>query len=121
LLSLGAVISLTLGSVMLFDSTETAMRVSWSVIIPTVAAVSAFFIVVLGLVVKAWMKKPRTGQQGLLGEIGVAISDIDPFGKVAVHGEYWNARSETRIPKGEKVVVTKAQNLEINVSRYTGQ
>jgi membrane-bound serine protease (ClpP class) len=121
LLSLGAVISLTLGSVMLFNSTETAMRVSWSVIIPTVAAVSAFFIVVLGLVVRAWMKKPRTGQQGLLGEIGVAISDIDPFGKVAVHGEYWNARSETRIPKGEKVVVTKAYNLEINVSRYTGQ
>ena len=67
LLSLGAIISLTLGSIMLFDTGETAMRVSWSVIIPTVAAVSAFFIFALGLVVKAHMKKPRTGWAGTGG------------------------------------------------------
>ncbi len=120
LLLIGAIISLTLGSVMLFDSSEMAMRVSWSVIIPTVSAVSAFFIFVLGLVVRAWMHKPRTGQQGLVDEVGVAITDIDPTGKVAVHGEYWNARSEVRIPKGEKVRVTRVQDMEIGVTKHTG-
>ncbi|MCX5874634.1 MAG: nodulation protein NfeD [Deltaproteobacteria bacterium] len=120
LLSLGAIISLTLGSVMLFDSTEVAMQVSWSVIIPMVSAVSAFFIVLLGLVVKAWMKKPRTGQQGLVGEVGTALTDIDPEGKVAVHGEYWNARSEGRIPKGEKVRVIKVLDMEVSVTRHSG-
>ena len=120
LLSLGAIISLTLGSVMLFDSSEVAMRVSWSVIIPTVSAVSAFFIVVLGLVVKAWMRKPRTGQQGLVGEVGTALTDINPTGKIAVRGEYWNARAETMIPKGEKVRVTKIQNLEVTVAPNGG-
>jgi membrane-bound serine protease (ClpP class) len=120
LFSIGGIISLTLGSVMLFDSSESAMRVSWSVIVPTVLAISAFFIFVLGLVIRAWMHKPRTGQQGLLGEVGVAVTDIDPTGKVLVHGEYWNARSEVRIPKGENVRVTKVMNLEISVAMHGG-
>ncbi|MFH0958742.1 MAG: nodulation protein NfeD [Pseudomonadota bacterium] len=120
LLSLGAIISLTLGSVMLFDSSEAAMRVSWSVIIPTVSAVSAFFIVVMGLVVKAWMGKPRTGQQGLVGKVGTALTDINPTGKIALHGEYWNARAETMIPKGEKVRVTRIEDLEVTVTPNGG-
>ncbi|MGC8604546.1 MAG: NfeD family protein, partial [Desulfomonilaceae bacterium] len=115
LFSIGGIISLTLGSVMLFDSGETTMRVSWSVIVPTVLAISAFFIFVLGLVIKAWMHKPRTGQRGLIGETGVAITDIGPTGKVLTHGEYWNARSDTKIPKGSTVKVTKVQELEITV------
>ena len=114
LFSIGGIISLTLGSVMLFDSSESAMRVSWSVIVPTVLAISAFFIFVLGLVIRAWMHKPRTGQQGLVGEVGVAMTDIDPTGKVLVHGEYWNAKSEIRILKGETVTVMKVMNLEIS-------
>ncbi|MDA8405278.1 MAG: nodulation protein NfeD [Deltaproteobacteria bacterium] len=120
LFSVGGIISLTLGSVMLFDSSESAMRVSWSVIVPTVLAVSAFFIFVLGLVIRAWMHKPRTGPQGLVGEVGVAMTDIDPTGKVLVHGEYWNAKSEIRIPKGETVRVTKVMDLEISVAMHGG-
>ncbi len=120
LLSLGAIISLTLGSVMLFDSSEVAMRVSWSVIIPTVSAVSAFFIVVLGLVVRAWMTNPRTGQQGLVGKVGTALTDINPTGKIAIRGEYWNARAETMIPKGEKVIVTRIDGLEVTVAPNGG-
>lgn len=117
LLSIGGIISLTLGSVMLFDTEESAMRVSWSVIIPTVAIVSSFFIFALGLVVRAWMRRPRTGEQGLIGEVGYAVSDVNNVGKVAVHGEYWNARSESHIPKGERVRVIKVEGLYIVVTR----
>lgn len=116
LFSIGGIISLTLGSVMLFDSGESTMRVSWGVIIPTVIAISSFFIFVLGLVIKAWMHKPRTGQQGMAGEVGVAITDIDPTGKVLTRGEYWNARSDVRIPKGSAVRVAKVKDLEITVT-----
>lgn len=117
LLSLGAIISLTLGSIMLFETGETAVRVSWTVIIPTVTAVSAFFIFALGLVVKAHMKRPRTGGQGLVGEVGVALTDLDNEGRVSLHGEYWNARSDRHIPKGEKVRVVKVDNLCLIVTR----
>jgi membrane-bound serine protease (ClpP class) len=116
LLSVGGIVSLTLGSVMLFESGEDAMRVSWSIIVPTVAAVSAFFIFALGLVVRAWMRQPLTGTQGLVGELGVAVTDIDKEGKVAIHGEYWNARSDVRIPKGSKVRVASVEGLHIKVT-----
>ncbi len=117
LLSVGGIVSLTLGSVMLFESGDEAMRVSWSVIIPTVAAVSAFFVFALGLVVRAWLRKPLTGTQGLVGEIGVALTDIDNKGKVAIHGEYWNARADIRIPKGSKVRVAAVEGLHIKVTQ----
>lgn len=117
LLSIGAVISLILGSIMLFETDEAAMRVSWGVIIPTVTAVSAFFIFALGLVVRAWMRKPMTGQQGLVGEFGFALTNVDTAGKVAVHGEYWNARAERHIPKGERVRVIRVENLCLVVTQ----
>jgi membrane-bound serine protease (ClpP class) len=121
LLSLGAIISLTLGSIMLFDTGETAMRVSWSVIIPMVSMVSAFFIFALGLVVKAWLKQPRTGKQGLIGEVGVALTNLDTDGKVAIHGEYWNANSDGHILKGEKVRVISVDDLCLKVTRDPGR
>lgn len=117
LLSLGAIISLTLGSIMLFETGEMAMRVSWTVIIPTVAGVSAFFIFALGLVMRAHMKRPRTGGPGLVGEVGLALTELDNEGRVSLHGEYWNARSDRHIPKGEKVRVVKVDNLWLIVTR----
>ena len=116
MLTVGAVISLTLGSVMLFESGEMAMRVSWAVIIPTVAAVSSFFIFALGLVVKALMKKPRTGEHGLVGEHGVALTDLNKEGKIALHGEYWDAHSDTFVPKGSRVRVIRVDELRVLVT-----
>jgi membrane-bound serine protease (ClpP class) len=117
LLSVGGVACLTLGSIMLFETGEQAMRVSWSVIIPTVLGVSAFFIGALGLAVRAWKSKPTTGEQGMVGEVGVAVTDLENEGKVYVHGEYWNARSDGRIPKGEKVRVIRTDKLSLVVTR----
>jgi membrane-bound serine protease (ClpP class) len=120
LLAVGGVISLTLGSVMLFETEESAMRVSWTIIVPMVATVSAFFIFALGLVVRAWRRKPRTGEQGIVGEVGVTLTDLDDKGKVAVHGEYWNARADNFIPKGEKVRVIRVEHLALVVTRDAG-
>jgi membrane-bound serine protease (ClpP class) len=117
LLSIGGIICLVLGSVMLFETGETAMRVSWSVILPTVGVVSTVFIVVMGLAVRAQMRKPRTGEIGLSGEVGVAVTDIGDGGKVFIHGEYWNARSDSVIPKGEKVRVIRVEGLQVAVTR----
>lgn len=114
-LSVGAIISLTLGSVMLFETGEMAMRVSWTVIIPTVAVVSSFFIFALGLVVKAMMKKPRTGKMGMVGEHGVALTDVDKEGKISLHGEYWDAHSDNFIPKGSRVKVIRVDGLSVLV------
>ena len=117
LLSIAGIISMAMGSIMLFETADSALRVSWYVVIPTVGCFSAFFIVAVSLVVKAWKKKPRTGDQGLMGEIGKAVSDILEDGKVDIHGEIWNARSDSLIPKGERIRVISVDKLLVYVTR----
>jgi membrane-bound serine protease (ClpP class) len=116
-LAIGAVISFVLGSIMIFDTGEKAMRVSWGIIIPTAFMVTVFFVGALGLAVKAWMKPSRTGAQGLVGIVGVAVTDLDSEGTVAVHGEFWNARADRRIAKGDKVRVLRVEDLHLTVTR----
>jgi membrane-bound serine protease (ClpP class) len=119
LLTVGGIICLTVGSIMLFDTGtgESAVRLSLSFVLPTVAVFSAFFIFAMSLALKAWKAKPRTGDSGLIGEEGVAVTDIDNEGRAYLHGEYWNARSDSHIPKGERVRVIGVENLRINVTR----
>jgi len=74
LLAVGGVISLFLGSMMLFQSPVEYMRVSLSVIIPAVMVSAAFFIFAVSKAINARLKKPTTGMEGLVGEAGTAAT-----------------------------------------------
>lgn len=115
LLSMAGVVSLLLGSLMLFDRANTEMRISWQVLIPTLVLVSGFFATVAALVFKAQVSKPMTGEKGLVGEIGVVKRRIAPNGKVAVHGEIWQATADREIEEGKRVRVVRVENLVIVV------
>jgi len=115
LLSIGGIIAVTLGSLMLFKSSESALRLSWQVIIPSVACIWLFFVVIIGLVVKAQRRKPITGSEGIINMIGEAWTDINGKGKVFVNGEYWEAHSDCPIKKGEKVRVRGINGLVLTV------
>lgn len=119
LLSVGGVISLTLGSLMLFESPEPYFRVSLNVVLPTVLLTSGFFLVVVGLVVKAHRARPATGVEGMVGLVGVAISPLGPKkgGKIYIHGEYWNAVSDEKIQENEEVQVLEVKNFRMKVKR----
>jgi membrane-bound serine protease (ClpP class) len=117
LLSLGGIVALFLGSIMLFEGTAPEMRLSWRVLVPTVGLVSGFFIVIAGLVFRSQMSKPMTGERGLIGEIGVAKSSLDPEGKVFVHGEIWNAVATETIEVGTKVRVVAVDRLVVTVEK----
>jgi membrane-bound serine protease (ClpP class) len=117
LLSVGGVVSLALGSIMLFESPVPYLRASLSVIIPTVLVTAAFFIFALTMAIKAQMAKPATGSEGLLGETGVARTRLDPEGKVFVHGEFWNAYTDGTIEEGEKIRILKAEGLRVKVEK----
>ena len=92
LLTIGGVISFVLGSLMLFDGPIPAMRVSMGVVLPTAVVVALLTGFLLTRVLRAHRQRPMTGREGLVGEEGRAIGDLAPDGKVAVHGEYWDAR-----------------------------
>ena len=118
LLSVGGVISLILGSMMLIrsDSALEFVQLSFSVILTSAALSLIFFMFVVGLGVRALRSKPTTGQEGLVGEIGEALSNLDPTGTVRVHGEIWNATALAgSIPEHSKVRVVKLENLTLTV------
>lgn len=117
LLTVGGVVCLALGSIMLFESPIPYLRASFSVIIPTVAVTAAFFIFALTMAIKAQLAKPATGSEGIVGETGIARTRIDPEGKVFVHGEFWNAYTDETIEEGEKIRVLKAEGLILKVEK----
>jgi len=117
LLSLGGVISLLLGSMMLFRRGEMGMGISWGVLIPTVVTVSLFFIVVAGIAFRIHLRRSMSGAAAMVGETGVAYTRVAPEGQVFVHGEYWKAVSEEPIAPGEPIEVVKVVGLKLLVRR----
>jgi membrane-bound serine protease (ClpP class) len=117
LLSLGGVISLLLGSMMLFRQGEMGIGISWWVLIPTVLTVSLFFIVVAGIVFRMHFRRSMAGAQGMVGERGVAYTSLAPEGQVFVHGEYWHAVSEETIAPGEPIEVVQVAHLKLLVRK----
>jgi membrane-bound serine protease (ClpP class) len=115
LLSVAGFISLLLGSLMLFKGTGPDMKLSLTVLLPTIILISGFFAFVAGLVFRAQISKPRTGTKGLVGEIGFVKKALTPEGKVFVHGELWNAKARKEIGENVKVRVVNVENLILEV------
>ncbi len=117
ILTIGGVLSLSIGLVMLVDSPIPELQVSWQVIVSIVVLTTLFFVFALGFAIKAQKSKPSTGSEGLVGESGVVIKKIDPNGTVQIHGEIWKAKSDTIIKKGSQVEVIEydGKNLVIKV------
>jgi membrane-bound serine protease (ClpP class) len=118
ILTIGGIISMTIGSLMLFESPAPFMKLSLAIILPGVLITALFFTLTLGLAFKAYKRKPVTGSEGLLGEKGVAYSDITRDGGMALlHGERWSAFSDEPIGKGEAIVVIAISGLKVNVKK----
>jgi len=120
ILTIGGVISLLLGSIMLIDTESflEAMEISIELIILIVILTAAFFLFAITFGIRAQRKKVATGQEGIVGERGIAISNLNPQGEVKVHGEIWIAESvEGDIKKGSNIMVTGIQNLKLKVKK----
>jgi membrane-bound serine protease (ClpP class) len=120
-LAIGGVISLLLGSMMLIRTGSGDIgRISWSVIISATVITSLFFLFVIGMGLKAQRLKPTTGMNALIGELGIAKEILNPMGMVLVHGELWQAESESgEINAGEKIRVKNMQGFKLFVERVS--
>ena len=117
LLSIGGLISMSIGSIMLFDSPLPFFKLSLKVILPGVILTTLFFTLTVFLVVKAYGRKPVTGSEGLIGLEGTTKTDILKDGQVSVHGEIWSAWSDETISAGEKIVVESMEHLKLKVKK----
>lgn len=113
------VLCVGLGAFLLFDVPEqSTLRVPfWSVIFPAVAGMAVFGgIVVFGLS-RSLFQRQVAGAEGLVGDTALVDSDIAPEGRVFLHGEFWTARADEPIQKGERVEITQVSDLIVHVRR----
>jgi membrane-bound serine protease (ClpP class) len=115
-LTLGGIAAMILGSMMLIDTTSAPyLRISLGAILATAAATAGFFLFVVGAGVKALHSKTATGQEGLVGVVGVVRTRLAPRGQIFLRGELWNAECEQAIEPGESVRVAGVDGLTLRV------
>jgi membrane-bound serine protease (ClpP class) len=117
LLGVAGVVSLLLGSVMLIDSPLPFMRISLWLILPVVATLTAFFVILIRTALRSHRARVTTGSEGMVGEAGEARTDLAPSGDVFVMGSHWKAYSDATVMKGDKVVVEKVEGLTLKVRK----
>jgi membrane-bound serine protease (ClpP class) len=116
-LTVGGIIAMTLGSLMLFNAPEPALRVSWGVLIATVAVTALFFTFAIGMGIRAQQRKATTGAKGLLDAVAVVRTRIEGEGRVFVNGELWRAEADEVIEEGAKVRVLAVDGLTLKVRK----
>ena len=114
-LGAGGAIALLLGAVILIDSPAPEMRIHWSTAIALTIPFSAITIFLLTIALRARRNKIETGSEGMIGQLGSAVTAIAPEGKVFVHGEYWDAVASAPIPSGAPVRVVSIDRLKLTV------
>ncbi|MBI5805458.1 nodulation protein NfeD [candidate division TA06 bacterium] len=119
-LTTGGIVAMFMGSVMLFNSPDPAMRASLQVIIPVVLVTAAFFIIGVWLSIRTLRTKPFSGDKGLLGQEGDARTLVNKDGgSVFVEGTHWSAFSDEEIVQGSKIKVVEVKGMKLKVEKLT--
>src|SRR5438309_406188 len=118
ILAIGGIVSMALGSLMLFDAPEVGFRVSWWVIVPTVGAMAGLFLFVVAAGVRALGRPPATGAEGLVGKTATVRERLGPEGQVMVSGEIWRAVAEGEpLEPGAQVRIVAVDGLTLKVAK----
>jgi membrane-bound serine protease (ClpP class) len=117
-LAIGGIVSMSLGSLMLFDAPEIGFRVSWWVIGPTVAATAGLFLFVIAAGVRALGRPSSTGAEGLVGKYATVRERLAPEGQVLVGGEIWRAvAAGEALEPGAQVRIVAVDGLTLRVAK----
>lgn len=119
LLTVGGIICMILGSMLLFESVDPIMRVSKSAILAFSLTTAGITLFLLRSVLRAHKNKVLGGKEGLIGAVGVAQTHVSAKhpGRVFIHGETWNAFSDEEIKKDQEVTVLEVLGLSVKVKR----
>jgi membrane-bound serine protease (ClpP class) len=122
ILALGGAVSMVLGAVMLVDTGIPELSIGWGTAIAVTLPFGLITVFLLRLAVKSYRYKVATGSESMVGEIGVAKTEIGAEGNVAegkvfVHGEWWNARADEPISIGQRVRIVEIEGLTLKVEQ----
>ncbi len=112
----GGAVAFFLGALMLFQDLPQDMQLSLAWLIPATVVTVLFFGWVVYYGIRAQFGQTRTGVNTMVGEVTTALEKIDQTrGRVMISGEYWNARSDTPIRKGQKCEIVAVNGLTLQV------
>jgi len=116
-LGIAGIALMTIGGLLLVDGPIPELRVKLWTSLAVSVPLGLITVFLMSIALKARRNKIMTGQQGMIGSVGEARTDIDPEGKVFVQGELWNAHAAAPVHMGEHVVVRKVEGLELEVEK----
>jgi membrane-bound serine protease (ClpP class) len=114
------IVAMIVGSLILVDSPLPEMRISLWTAIGVTLPFAAITIFLLRLVILSHQKKSVTGEDGMIGEIALALDDFAGSGKVQVHGEIWQAISTEPVQVGDPLRVVAVEGLKVRVEKVKG-
>jgi membrane-bound serine protease (ClpP class) len=116
ILGVGGIIAMILGIIFLIDSPYPDMRINLVLAIAVAVPFAAIFIFLLQLAIKSFKSKVTTGEEGMVGTIGVTRTEVNRLdGRVFIGGEIWRATARNEIPPETRVRVVQARNLDLVV------
>ena len=118
-LGIGGAIAFVVGSIMLVDTEVPGYGVSWPIIISVAAVGAIIFGSVAALTLRAHRRQVVSGQEEMIGSAGEALESFKTEGRVRVHSESWNARTQTPLKRGQRVKVTAMDGLTLVVEPET--
>jgi membrane-bound serine protease (ClpP class) len=115
----GGTAALVAGGLLLFSGASPVLELNIGSLIAAVAGTLIFFISVMTAALRVRLRRPITGEEGLVGAVGEAKTDIAPEGTVMTKGTLWRARTmETGIAAGSKVLVKATEGLVLLVEPW---
>jgi membrane-bound serine protease (ClpP class) len=118
ILAIGGIISVLLGSMILFRTSpaENFVDLSWSVIFSVTAVSALFFLFIITMGLRAQRAKTVSGASAMIGKTAQTLNALDLSGQVKVMGETWNAVSLSgKVNENEKVVIKEIKGLTLYV------
>ena len=119
ILGIGGVISFVMGSILLFDRESGNIAVSMPLIIAVSMLSAGFFLIVIRSLYAARLRPVVTGAEELIGATGRIAADFSGAGTIHIHGEQWNARSDTPMRGGDSARVISRDGLILQVEPIT--
>jgi membrane-bound serine protease (ClpP class) len=118
-LAIAGLVSLFIGSVMVFNAPEIGMTINWWIFLPLFLSFSAGVLLLVFVVVRSTRQRALSGLESLVGVRAEVVTGIDAGrpGKVFVHGELWNASGSEVLAKGTEVTVTGVEGMMLKVKR----
>ncbi len=118
ILTTGGIVSLVIGSLILFSESEASMQFDKSIIVYVAIFLAAFMAFLIWAVVKGQKRKVTTGKEGMIGQVALVKTALKPTGMVLVEGELWKAElDEGQAQPGDQVIIKKIDNLKLYVTR----